>query len=127
MKKRLQGSRHEKPSDSIGYLYVPLELSYRYPGLFSREQLESGENILLKPPVPLTAKELEKARFCWEFLYAHNQSPSADFVRELGHRFASFHKPIKYKFNAARTRKKVREMKLDEKRDLQKRTGEGFK
>jgi TonB family protein len=81
----------KKSSREISYFEIPIEVKFRYPGLFSSGELAPPDNTLALSTKTATPEMFEACQLQWEFFYKNNPKPSKqaiqDWSREITKRF----------------------------------------
>lgn len=77
--------------DSFQYPVIPLEILYRYPGLFEEKYILSKKNLLDFKKSRIDAEIVEFSRFSWEKFYRDKSEPTREEVLEWAQQIRYFY------------------------------------
>lgn len=94
------------------YPVVPLEILYRYPGLFDEKYILSKENLLDFKTSRIDLEVIEFSRFSWEKFYRDKAKATREEVLDWAKQIRHFHLQTRPKVIswAREQRKKIRQM-----------------
>lgn len=71
-----------KKSKDIDYFVIPMEMKFRYPGLFSSAELAPPDNAMKLSTKTVTPDVFEACQLQWENFYKNNPKPSKQQIQE---------------------------------------------